>query len=299
MAAAKKSTKAKPANTGTAMVKWDEELAKYADQSEAQEDTAQGGGGMKYFSLKSGVLSFDDNVIPGNKMGVIILDSMFEHAYYEGKFDPNNPAPPTCFALGRDEGELAPHKTVFDHDQAQNDTCAGCPMNEFGSADTGRGKACKNVRRLALIPAGTFAKNGEFKFIDDDEHYADTGLAFLKVPVTSTPAFKAYTKQIAQSLRKPLFAVATEISLVPDAKNQFAVKFSALEEVPMELLDTIFKRVEEAKALIDTPYNLDQEEEEKPARGGRASARGGAAARSSARPAAKKTGAKKAGGRKY
>jgi hypothetical protein len=300
MAVAKKKAAAKP-SPGKAMINWTEELGKYATEAEAQEDTAVGGGGMKRFSTKSGVLSFDDAIIPGNKMGVVILDSMFEHSFYEGKYDPNNPAPPLCFALGRDEGELVPHKTVFEREQQQNDACEGCPMNEFGSADTGRGKACKNVRRLAIIPAGTFDKHGGFKLNIDPEHYSETQLAFLKVMVTSTNAYKAYVKQISQSLRKPLFAIATQIHLVPDPKNQVALKFEALEELPMEVLDAVFARVQEAKALIETPMSLDAiERAEKPARGGRqAPAKKAAKKGAPARVGKPVTKAAAAGGRKY
>lgn len=282
----------KPAKSGVApgkqMIAWDKELANFADKSEAQEDTATTGAGMKYFSFKSGVLSFDEAVMPGNKVAVIILDGLFDHSYYEGRYDPENPSPPTCFALGRDEGELAPHKDVFERDQAQHDTCEGCPMNEFGSADTGRGKACKNTRRLAVIPAGKYGKNGAFNLIEDEEHYDDAGMAFMRIPVTSTTAYKTYVKSLTQNLRKPTFAVVTEVRLVPDAKNQFAVQFEALEELPIELLDAVYKRVKEAEVLIETPYNLDEREERpqrnarsaKPAKAGRAAKKPSAAQKS-------------------
>lgn len=297
MAAAKKST-AKAA-AGTQMVKWDEELAKYADKSSSQEDTAESGGGMKWFSTKSGVLSFDDEPLPGNRMLAVILDGVFEHVYYEGKFDANNPSPPTCFAFGRDEGELAPHKDVVERDQAQADRCSECEFNKFGSADTGRGKACRNIRRLALLPGGTIKKDGKISIFKDADHYAEAGMGFMKIPVTSTTAYKAYVKSLGQSLRKPTFAVVTEISIVPDATTQFAVKFNAIEELPFECLDAIFKRVQEAEAIIESPYNLDVEEEAPRARGRGAAAK--PAKGKTARPGAQKAApaAAKRGGRKY
>lgn len=273
-AAAKKAPAktAKPESAGKEMTNWDEELAKYAELSRAQEDTAVGGSGMKYFGTRGGILTFDEEVITGNKVSVIILDSCFEHSYYEGKFDPENPAPPVCFALGRDEGELAPHKTVFDHDQAQSGECESCPMNEFGSADTGRGKACKNIRRLAVIPAGKYNKAGDFVFDNNPDSYARAGMGFIKVPVTSTNAFKTVNKQVTGSLGRPLWGVVVEIRLVPHVKNQFEMQFEVIDEVPNELLNTIFPRVQEAEAVIDTPYNLDVEEKPEPANRGRAKA---------------------------
>lgn len=300
-AAAKKSAK----STGTAMVNWDEELAKYADKSSAQEDTAASGGGMKWFGTRAGVLTFDDAKLPGNRVAVIIVDGLFEHVYYDGDYDSDNPVPPTCFALGRDEENLEPHPSVVEKEQAQHHRCGVakqpdcCPHNEFGSADKGKGKANKNIRRLALLPAGKLDKNGNFTLNTDPDHFREAQMAFIKVPVTSTPNYKAYSKQLTTQLRKPTFAVATMISLHPHEKFTMEMKFEALEELPFDLLDAIHSRMAEADMKLFQPYNLDPPDEQsarKPA--GRGNARQAASKRTSARPAAKTAApAKKA--RKY
>ena len=140
------------ASTGTALVKWEEELAKQAEVAAGMEANVGGG---QFFSMQGGQLKFNDNPVPGNQMAVIILDHILENVFYDGDFDPNNPQPPTCFAFGRSDDDMAPHETVVAEGQAQNETCNGCPFNQWGSADKGRGKACRNTRRLAMIPAGT------------------------------------------------------------------------------------------------------------------------------------------------
>lgn len=281
---------------GKAIANWDEELAKYAEgAAEAEQNT---GSGLPTFSTQAGVLSLDDAPLPGNKMAVVILDSIFENVYYEGSYDPDAPQPPICFAQARRDVELAPHESVVEKGQAQHDQCEGCPMNEWGSAETGRGKACKNSRRLVVIPAGSFAKNGDFTALDDPSHFAKAQGAYLKIPVTSVKGYAAYVKQIAITLRRPPFAVITQVSLHPDAKTQFRMEFEALEEITDPALFQVL--LDRHAAAIDQdppPFNL--EEREAPPPRGRAGR--GAPARGKATPAAKKTApvAKKTAPRKY
>lgn len=275
---------AKPATTSksTALAKWDEELAKQAAIAAAiEESTATG----QFFSTKSGVLSFNDNPLPGNEMAVIILDHILENVYYDSDYDSENPQPPACFAFGRDEKALQPHKIVIEAGNSMagaSGLCAGCEMNEWGSADKGRGKACRNTRRLAMIPAGNFDQNtGKFKAFTDVDQFESSPIGFLKLPVTSVKGFAAHVKQVAGALKRPPFGIFTRVSVKPDPNNQFKVLFEPLGQVPDALMPTIMARREEALATIESPYSLPGEEEEKPARGAKgkaAPARGGRSA---------------------
>lgn len=244
----------------TAVVRWEDELAKQAEAAAAQEASTAVGA---FFSTKSGVLSFNDQAMPGNQMAVIILDSIFENVLYEGRYDADNPTPPTCFAFGRDDS-MKPHEVVFEAGQNQSDRCKGCEHNEWGSAEVGRGKSCSNRRRLAMIPAGHFTKTGEFEQIESLSHFETAGLAFMKLPVTSVKSFAAYVKQLSGALRRPPHGVMTLIKLVPDAKTQFQVTFEALGKVPDELMPAIMARHQEAVASIEQPYNLEAQEEAPP-----------------------------------
>ena len=147
-------------------------------------------------------------------------------------------------------------------------------MCEWGSADTGRGKAARETRRLALIPAGTFDRMGKFEAFDDVESFEAAGIGFMKLPVTSVKGYAAFVKQIAGALKRPPHGVFTRIKVVPDPNSQFKVTFEPLAQVPDEIMGVIMQRHEEAKATIETPYpRFDEEAEKKPARG-----RGGKAA---------------------
>lgn len=257
------------ASQTTAVTNWDEELANMAKLAAGMEVNTGGG---QYFSLRGGILSFNDQAMPGNEMAVVILDSIMENTFYEGKFDPNELVPPVCFAFGRDDTTMAPHPSVVAVEQDQHETCQGCPMNAFGTAEVGKGKACANKRRLAMIPAGEFSKSGDFTAFEDAGQFAKAPIAFLKVPTMSVRGLAAYVKALQGTLNRPPLAVFTKVKVIPDAKSQFRVTFEALEPVPNALLATLMKRHKEAAATIESPYDLtprDATPAEKPAAKGR------------------------------
>lgn len=278
---------AKKAAKGTEVVKWDEELARQAAVSAGMEESTATG---QFFGTKGGQLSFNDAPFPNNEMVVVILDTVLENVFYEGKYDPDAPQAPLCFAFGRTEEEMVPHKVVFDAGNNQSDQCRGCEMNEWASADTGRGKACRNTRRLAMIPAGAIDQNGKFKAFTDEAHYVEAGIAYMRLPVTSVKGYAAFVKQVSGALKRPPFGVFTRVKLVPDTKTQFKITFEALSEVPDELLGAIVARNKEAQSLIEFPYAAFEEVEapKKPARGKPAPV-----ARKGAKPVAKKASARK------
>lgn len=264
----------KPKSTGKDLVQWDEELAKQAEIAAGME--ANSGGGQ-FFSVQAGLLSWQDAPLPDNQMAVIILDGIMENVFYEGPYDPDNPQSPVCFAFGRDEKLIRPHQVVVDAHNEQcgmSGLCDGCEMNEWGSADVGRGKACKNVRRLAMIPAGTL-KDGKFVLNDDEEHYASTAIGFMKLPVTSVKGYASFVKQVAGALRRPPHGIITKVKVVPDPKSQFKVLFEPIMNVPDDLMGIVMSRHDEAMATIDFPYttNEEAEEEAKPATARRAPAK--------------------------
>jgi hypothetical protein len=252
----------------TAITNWDEELERQAEVAAGME--ANSGGGQ-FFSMKAGVLSFNDMALPGNQMAVVIVDSVLENVFYEGKYDSENPTPPTCFAFGRDDLTIAPHETVTAKGQDQHTNCQGCPMNAWGTADQGRGKACRNTRRLGLLPAGTLdPQTGRFEAFSDVEQFATGPIGFMKLPVTSVKGYATFVKQVAGALKRPPHGIFTRIRVIPDTKTQFKVIFEPLGPIPGALMGAVMGRNEETKAVIEFPYSLEQEEKAKPApKGGR------------------------------
>ena len=152
--------------------------------------------GGDFLGTKGGVLTYKGSKVPGNELEVCILDFIQTNLYYVGKYDADNPQPPVCYAFGRDAKTMAPHK---DCAEPQAKTCADCPHSAWGSADTGKGKACQNALRLALVPAAAL------------DTVADEDVAMLKVPVTSTKSFGTLVAQYSQTLKRPPFAMTTII----------------------------------------------------------------------------------------
>lgn len=247
---------AKKPSKSTEVANYDAQLAALMQQEVETEKSISSGG--KFISTKGGQLTYDGNPMKNNEMYVVIVDHIFENAFYEGRFNPENPQPPTCFAFGRTEKDLIPHVNVIEAGQNPCDTCDGCPMNEWGSE--GRGKACKNVRRLALIPAGHVNNKTDELELYEEDHFSSSEIAYLKLPVTSTKGFSTYIKQVAQAYSKPVLGVVTRIYCTPDAKTQYKINFEAIDEVPSELLGTLMRRRSMVMEEIEFPYSLEERE---------------------------------------
>jgi len=251
--------------TGRELTAYNEKWAKQAEQYAAQEQITGG----TFLSTRGGTLCVGDEAMPGNQVCVLVLDAVMENTLYAEKFDADNKASPICYAFGRDAEEMAPHPSMqvdLSYFKPQHATCQGCPNNEWGSADQGRGKACQNRRRLALLPAGIYtakrqSRDFDLDLFDDPKHYQQADICYLKLPVTSIKAWSKYVNQIAQSVNRPPHGVITRVWLEPNQKNQFEVKFEMLDMVPDELFDVVQGRHEEAVKAVIQGYSVPPERE--------------------------------------
>jgi hypothetical protein len=261
--------------TGTNIINYKAKLKEQAAAAVAQEQVS--GGTM--LSTRGGILTYGDETLPGNQACVIILDSVKENTYYSAKFDPDQPAAPICYAFGRGpagEDDMGPHESMqadLAYFKPQHDTCAGCAWNEWGSADKGKGKACQNRRRLALIPAGFYeAKRGSrdlaLNMFTDPNDFRGAEIAHIKLPVLSVKNYGDYLNTLLQTTQLPAHGVFTRLYVEPDARAQYMVKFEFLEEVPDELLEVVMKRHEEAVNAPFKGYMAPEQKDAKPSRGG-------------------------------
>lgn len=260
-----RAPKTKP---GTEIVDWEKQMEEQAAIAAAAQRSTGGGG--KFFSLQAGVLSYDGNPMPGNRMAVIILADTMENSYYDVPYDPSTPAAPRCFAFAKDEDELEPHEAVDKeaYFERQHDQCDGCPQNEWGSARTGKGKACSNVMRLAMIPAGNYVNTGTarapvwgLEMITDLDHYAKADVAYMKLPVMSVKNYSTFVKQAAAELRRPPHGLVVDVYTLPDQKSQFRVHFEVVDKLPNDILSVIMPRHTTEQANIGFAYNPPQEDE--------------------------------------
>jgi hypothetical protein len=233
---------------GTEVVSWQERLADEAKNVAAMERPS-----LTSISLRAGVMSINGTQVPGNKLPAVVIASAFENQYYDKPFDPNVKENPLCFSLSLSGEEMVPHP---DSKQIQSSTtCAECPMFAWGSDPKGgKGKACKQKRRLALLPAAAL-KDGEINKAE---------LAVMTLPVMSVKNWSNYVNRLSTEFARPPWAVLTEVSVHPDPRTQFQVKFDTAGLVNDTFLDAIHGRIEQAVGIIMTPYDKTETVEQKP-----------------------------------
>lgn len=173
----------------------------------------------------------------GEELEVVIVDFVSSNMFYDSPFNKDNPAPPACFAIGPEPTTLVPSPNS---PNKQSEACAVCPNNQFGSALSGKGKACKNTRFLAVIPLTEEAP-----------------LWTLSVPPDSIKNFDAYVKMLAAKLRITPIGVVTRISLDPD-KQYAAPRFTVVRPLTPEEIEQFMERREEARARLTVEPDVSQ-----------------------------------------
>jgi hypothetical protein len=230
----------------TEVVNWAEQLAAMAIETAAAEVVTG-----KFISFRSGQMTYQDAPVPNNELPVVIIDSIFENHLYAEAYDPNNISSPICFAFGRTEAEMKPHEKSK---VPQAPTCAECKNLQWGSDPKGgRGKACKQIRRLAMIPADA---------LKTPDKLPTAPIAFARIPVMSVTSWGGYVQQVAAQKLPPL-AVVTKMYLKPDPKSQFKVYFEMMARITDgDLLSKLVDLSNNAKKTIDFPYEPPQEEDQ-------------------------------------
>lgn len=225
--------------------KWDELLAREAQALATQERPAIG-----KLSFRGGVMMYQGTPVPNNTLRCVILATAFEHAFYEGAYNSQDPSPPVCFALANTTADgskpvMAPHR---DAPKKVHNECITCPKFAWASDPKGgRGKACKEVRRMFLIGESAIRGTGQ----DVRRAEAATG----SVPVTSVKNWANYVALLSGQHSMPTWAVLTQLTVVPDAKTQFQLKFDPIEPLRQELYPDIYARVQAAQPMLIMPYS--------------------------------------------
>ncbi len=151
----------------------------------------------------------DDTV--HRSLDVVIVAFTNTNTLYPSAYQPGKVEPPTCYAIGQIASAMAPRANSL---SPQHSDCATCPKNQFKSAPNGKGKACRNARRMAalLVRPGVPIQNNQ--------------MITIEAPPSSLKAFDRYVSRLASSANCLPVAVITRISLVPDstfAELQFEV----------------------------------------------------------------------------
>lgn len=175
----------------------------------------------------------------GNTINIVILADVFDHAYYDRPYDPDVISPPACFAINSSSSDLVPSATS---PALQAVSCSVCPMNEFGSSSNGKGKACRNGRRL-LIAATT------------DGVPDLNNLAIINLAPTSLKAYARYAKGLATIKKLPTWAVITVLSFDDDsAWPQIVPTFNGV--LDGQYINSIVPNLAEFADAISVPYDV-------------------------------------------
>lgn len=232
-----------PKSKGTSMQKWDAKFAQYA--KDAQESVKNIGGGGTSIRFRPGSIEVAGATVPDNRLNCIIIGSVAFNGWNRDKFDPDNPQTPDCYAFGilGQEKEMAPHE---DSPEAQADSCGECDKNQFGSAETGRGKACGNNVRLGVLLATD---------CEDADGVAHAEMAVAKISPTNLKRYKGYVNAVTDEHHRPLWAVVTELRAVSDPRTQIAVEMRIVETIDdPEILDALEARYQKATDALTQPF---------------------------------------------
>jgi hypothetical protein len=256
----------KPTAKSTALVPWEQEMAARASKSAKQEKPMSS---FKKISTRGGQLTIDDEAVEGNELRIVVLAALHENQYYDAPFDPRSPTVPKCFSFSDPEAEnpeeaMAPHPEA-EHPEGTEEpgegshegNCGDCWANRMGSADVGRGKACKNIRRLAVVTEDA---------LDSAADLADAEMRTLNVPVMSGKNWGKFVRSIADDMSRDYAGVVCTLKVKPDPKSQFVLTFEFAELInfDQELWTAMEKRRKEAFEVLNNPYpkqsDLDQAE---------------------------------------
>lgn len=247
------NTSAIAPRAATDLAPWEEEMAEEAKK--AQEQLVGVGGLLKSIGTKAGIMRIGEDEVPDSQIGVVVLGFTNAKSFFgaDAVYDETNKVPPVCYAFADKIEQLAPHEKCK---QKQNvPMCKGCKWDAFGTAKTGKGKACKDHLRLLLVEAGTLKGDTFTRF--EPEDFKNGQLYTISIPATSQALFKAYTDGLAARDRpKSPWAVFTKIKVKPHAKNQVEVTCTELDRVPMtaDIWAVIKERRASSLASLTAPY---------------------------------------------
>ena len=185
-----------------------------------------------FCSFKNANFKIDGQAVPNNKADVRVLAAVGERAYYPGEYDADKTQVPVCYALDSD----APHDQAA---EPQAKTCEECEHNKWGSAERGRGKACREGSRVIFVSANVPLKSAQ--------------MITAKIPVTSLKHVTALTSRIADA-GKLTGEFITVIRVEEDKKSFFKVHFDLKEHTANMDMNELLNAQEKAYQLAMQPY---------------------------------------------
>lgn len=244
----RKANTALAVGAGRSLATVDQELSQ--EVANLKQQIGQPGG--RAIKIKNTGFVSPEGMDLGTEIQIVVLDFISKNMFYDRPYDPQNPAPPACFAQGKVIDDMVPDP---DSPAIQADACRTCPLNQFGSGNNGKSKACKNTRELAVLLLDP----------DNEDSITDPNAPVytLSVPPSGLRAFDGAVASIARSLAgPPVKAILTAI--VKDAGTYGLVSF--VDPVANPHYAQHYARRAEAKSLIERKPDFAQYEAPKAVR---------------------------------
>lgn len=224
-----KSVAVRPQKTDLATI--DQQLA----AESIKEQVSAGGSGPKLTINNNGRWSTPDGAELDSTISVIVIDFVSKNTWYPHPYQAGNPLPPGCFAVGKVLANMAP---APESPEPQHDTCHGCAHDQWGSSATGKGKACKNAREIAVI-------------LEEQAQDLDNAEIFIiSIPPTSIKFFDGFARTVDRVLSGPPIKAVVDLvaTSVPNARY-FSMQFDNIRANP-DYADH-FQLREEASLLLE------------------------------------------------
>lgn len=139
------------------------------------------------------MFTFPDGRTDQGPINVIIIGWKRIYTYYPDQYDSQNKKPPSCYAIGMAEADMKPGDDVPNPEAL---SCEGCANNVFGSAQVGKGKACKNKYRVAVI-----SPDAE---VTDTMSLDEIPVYYIEVSPTGLGAFGNYIQSFLDNNEHPI-----------------------------------------------------------------------------------------------
>lgn len=248
-AAAKKTEVAPKKSSSTALATMTERLKAMAEDSSSRAPADSTAMMIRLRKDKTFELPDGQTSTPGKPMRVVIVEHATGRGWFDKPYKDGDKSPPACAAGNLTGRDLAPYDNA---PAKQSKECESCPYNQWGSAPGGGdGKACKEHRKLAILPYDR----------------PDATIMMLQVPPSSLKAYDGYVKNLAKLYQRPPVAYITEITFDTTVDYQ---KLLFGNPQNLDDIEPFLDRIEEAREMLTKAPSFDNYEPPKAkGRGGR------------------------------
>jgi hypothetical protein len=233
---------------------WEEELKAKAAMARSKEVV-----GVPRITHKNGILKLDGKKVDGNKITLLIVDYIFTKSYFETGYKDGESSTPVCYAyadkLAGDKG-MKPHAAVLEKDR-QSESCDNCEHNAFGTALQGRGKRCRDDRKLLCLVQSRDADR-------DPEAVRTCEMRTTNVPPSSLKSWAGLLAGIEEV--SPTGAIqSVAVELTTEAQDQaYTLEWTIKDRLDGETVQALLARAEVSQSLLFAPWPKLEKKEETP-----------------------------------